>query len=154
VEPHAAARSSQPDRLGCGLRVAIAPPTPERMFDSALAVPVGAAIVLGVGARNCVVAGQAAFRYLLMSLSHRVGLATRSGAGSLLVLVPDDGPVEKLASQGSDPAFGERVRDRCSDWGLVDLEAFGSEDLVEGVDELAASVTYERSGIGEPVGMV
>ncbi|MFT7650711.1 MAG: hypothetical protein ACI8Y4_005485, partial [Candidatus Poriferisodalaceae bacterium] len=62
-----------------------------------------------VGARNSVVAGQAAFRYLLMSLSHRVDLTNRSGAGSLLVLVPDDGPVEKLASQGSDPAFGERV---------------------------------------------
>ena len=68
-----------------------------------------------------------------------------------LALVPDDGAVEELAAQGADPAFGERVRDRRPDRGLEDLEAFGAEDLVEGVDELAASVTYERSGAGELV---
>ena len=70
-----------------------------------------------------------------------------------LSLVPDDGAIEQLASQGPDPAFGERVGDRRPDRGREDLEAFGSEDLVEGVDELAASVTHERSSICEPVGM-
>ena len=37
--------------------------------------------------------------------------------------------------------------------GAEDLEAFGSEDLVERVDELAAAVSHERSGIGEAVGV-
>ena len=68
-----------------------------------------------------------------------------------LVLVPDDGAVEEFASQGPDPAFGERVGDGRSDGGLEDLEAFGAEDLVEAVDELAASVTDQRPGIGESV---
>ena len=58
-----------------------------------------------------------------------------------LSLVPDDGAIEKLAPQGPDPAFGEGVRDRRSDRGLEDLEAFGSKDLVEGVDELAAPIS-------------
>ena len=62
-----------------------------------------------------------------------------------LLLVPDDGAVEELSSDRSDPAFGERVGDWGADGCLEDLEAFGSEDLVEGVDELAASVSHERS---------
>ena len=70
-----------------------------------------------------------------------------------LSLVPDDGAIEQLASQGPDPAFGERVRDWRRDRGLENLGAFGSEYLVEGVDELAASVAHERSGIGESVGV-
>ena len=41
----------------------------------------------GVGARNSVVAGQAAFRYSLMSPSHRVDLMTRAWAGSRSTLV-------------------------------------------------------------------
>jgi hypothetical protein len=60
-----------------------------------------------------------------------------------LMLVPDDGAVEKLAAKGSDPAFSECVRHRGPDRCGEDLEAFGSEDLVEGVDELATAVTYE-----------
>ena len=55
-----------------------------------------------------------------------------------LALVPDDGSVQELASQGSDPAFSEGVGYGGADWCLEDLEAFGSEDLVECVDELAA----------------
>ena len=69
-----------------------------------------------------------------------------------LSLVPDDGAVEELAAQRPNPAFGECVGDRCVDWGLQDLEPFGSEDVVESVDELAASVSNEltlvRSGAG------
>jgi len=36
---------------------------------------------------------------------------------------------------------------------LEDLEAFGSEDLVEGVDELAATISDQRQRIDEPVWM-
>ena len=62
-----------------------------------------------------------------------------------LLLVPDDGPVEEVATDGSDPSFGERVGHRRSDRALEDLEAFGSEDFIEGVDELAASIANESS---------
>ena len=70
-----------------------------------------------------------------------------------LVLVPDVGAVEELSSQGPDPSFGEGVRDWCSDWGFDDVEAFGSEDFVECVDELAAAVADQRPRIGEAVGV-
>jgi hypothetical protein len=43
-----------------------------------------------------------------------------------LTLVPDDGAVEELAAQGSDPAFSECVRHRGPNRCLEDLEAFGS----------------------------
>ena len=68
-----------------------------------------------------------------------------------LSLVPDDRPVEELSSQGSDPALGERVRDRSPDGGAEDLQALGSEDLIEAVDELAAAVANEGSGAVESV---
>ena len=70
-----------------------------------------------------------------------------------LSAVPDDGAVEEFSAHGADPAFGERVGYRRSYRGAEDLEAFGAEDLVEGVDELAASVPYERSGTCELVGV-
>ncbi len=57
-----------------------------------------------------------------------------------LAAVPDDGAVEDFSADRSDPAFGERVRDRGPDGRLEDLEAFGAEDLVERVDELAAAI--------------
>jgi len=62
-----------------------------------------------------------------------------------LALVPDDGSVEELAADGSDPAFGERVGHWRADRTLENLEALGSEDLIEGVDELAAPVTNQGS---------
>ena len=68
-----------------------------------------------------------------------------------LMLVPDDGAVEQLATQGADPPFRERVRHRRPYRCLEDLEAFGCEDLVEGVDELAPAITNECSRIGESV---
>jgi hypothetical protein len=52
-----------------------------------------------------------------------------------LVLVPDDGAVEELASHAPDPSFSERVGHGCADGGLEDLHSLGSEDLIEGVDE-------------------
>ena len=70
-----------------------------------------------------------------------------------LVLVPDEGAVEEFAAQGPDPSFGERVCYGRSDGGLEDLEAFGAEDLVEAVDELATSVTDQRPCTGEFVGV-
>ena len=57
-----------------------------------------------------------------------------------LALVPDDGAVEELASDRSDPTLSESVGDRCADRRSENLEVPGSEDLVEGVDELAATV--------------
>ena len=51
-----------------------------------------------------------------------------------LALVPDDGSVEEVSAQGSDPAFSERVGDRSSDRRLEDLHVLGAEDLVEGVE--------------------
>ena len=71
-----------------------------------------------------------------------------------LAAVPDDGAVEELASQGGDPAFGERVRHGSAHRCLEDLHTFGSEDLVEGVDELASAVAHECSGVGELVAVL
>ena len=68
-----------------------------------------------------------------------------------LTTVPDDAAVEELASKGADPAFGERVRHGSTHRRLEDLAAFGSEDLVEGVYELACAVAHERPGVGELV---
>ncbi|MGZ0217423.1 MAG: hypothetical protein ACKVIY_00135 [Acidimicrobiales bacterium] len=62
-----------------------------------------------------------------------------------LVLVPDDRPVEQLTADRSDPAFSEGFGDRTADRRLEDLEVFGAEDLVEGFDELAASVSNQCS---------
>ena len=68
-----------------------------------------------------------------------------------LVLVPDEGAVEQLAAEGPNPPFGERVRDGRPDRGGEDLDAFGAEDLVERVDEVAAAVAQERPGYCELV---
>jgi hypothetical protein len=63
-----------------------------------------------------------------------------------VVLVPGGGAgqpfglLEELSADGSDPAFGECVGYRGAGRCLEDLESFGLEDLVEGVDELVASV--------------
>ena len=71
-----------------------------------------------------------------------------------MATVPDDGAVEELAAQGADPAFGERVRHGSAHRRLEDLHAFGSEDLVEGVDELACAVAHECQGVGELVAVL
>ena len=60
-----------------------------------------------------------------------------------LAAVPDDGAVEKLSSDRSDPSLGERVGDRGPDGCLEDLEVLGSEDLVERLDELAAAIANQ-----------
>ena len=68
-----------------------------------------------------------------------------------LVLLPDDGAVEELAADQSDPAFSEGVGHRCMDRCLEDLEAFGVEDLVERAHELAAAVPDEALWVPEIV---
>ena len=68
-----------------------------------------------------------------------------------LALVPDESAVEEFAADRADPALGEGVGHRCADGCLEDLEALGSKDLVEGVDELAASVPNQRSCASELV---
>ena len=65
-----------------------------------------------------------------------------------LALVPDDGAVKELSAQGGDPAFGECVGHWDANRGAQDLETFGSEDLVEVVDELASAITNEGTGCG------
>ena len=62
--------------------------------------------------------------------------------------VPDDGPVEEFTAKRADPTLGERIRDWGPDRSLEDLEAFGQEDLIEAVDELATAVTDQRFRCG------
>ncbi len=72
-----------------------------------------------------------------------------------LPAVPHEGAVQELAAQGPDPAFGERVRNRRTAWGLEDLDVFGTEHLVERGGELAAAIsnqrlaTFERLAVAE-----
>ena len=70
-----------------------------------------------------------------------------------LALVPDDGAVEQLSTDRSDPALSKRVRYRRADGGTEDLGAFGSEDLVEAVDELAAAIADQSTGAVEVFGV-
>lgn len=66
-----------------------------------------------------------------------------------LSLVPDDAPVEQLATQGADPTLGDAVGHRRAHRGLEDLDAFGAEHLVERAGELGAPVTHQRPGVRE-----
>ncbi|MCA9604950.1 MAG: hypothetical protein KC619_05125 [Myxococcales bacterium] len=59
--------------------------------------------------------------------------------------------VKELSSERADPAFGESIRDQCLGRGGEDLHVLGSEDLVERIDELAATVAHERPCVGELV---
>ena len=70
-----------------------------------------------------------------------------------LAAVPDDGVIEEFSTDRADTSFSERVRYWGPGRSLEDLEAFGSEDLVEGGDELAGSVADQRAGTGELVGV-
>ncbi len=70
-----------------------------------------------------------------------------------LLAVPDDGSVEEFSSDGSDPAFGERVGHRRSHGCLEHLHALGLEDLVEAVDELAAAIADQSPSTAELVGV-
>ena len=56
----------------------------------------------------------------------------------------DQEPVEAVAADGADPAFGERVRLRCAKRGADDPDALAPEDLVEA----AAELTWIRNRAG------
>src|SRR3954451_8534599 len=58
----------------------------------------------------------------------------------------DQEPVEAVAADGADPAFGERVCLRRAKRGADDLDAFAVEDLVEGATELAVTVVDQEAG--------
>lgn len=59
----------------------------------------------------------------------------------------------QVAAQGADPPFGGGVGHWCVHWGRQDLEAFGGEDRVGGGDEMAATITHDRAGVSEQVGV-
>jgi hypothetical protein len=61
------------------------------------------------------------------------------------------GSVGVVELDGADPAFSEGVGHWGADGCFQDLEAFGPEDLVEALYELAASVSDEGSRAGELV---
>jgi hypothetical protein len=54
--------------------------------------------------------------------------------------VQDQEPVEALGADGPHEALGDRVRLRCTNRRLDDLDAFVAEDSVEVVRELAVAV--------------
>jgi hypothetical protein len=58
----------------------------------------------------------------------------------------DQEPVEALAADSADPAFGEGVRLRRPKRGADDLDALASEDEVEGVAEFAVAVVDHEAG--------
>ena len=54
-------------------------------------------------------------------------------------------PIEAVAADGADPAFGERVCLRCAKRAADDLDALAAEDLVEGMGELAVAVADQKT---------
>ena len=58
----------------------------------------------------------------------------------------DQEPIEAVAADGADPAFGERVCLRCAKRGADDLDAFAAEDLVEDAAEFAVAVVDQEPG--------
>jgi len=56
----------------------------------------------------------------------------------------DQEPVETVAADGADEAFGERVCLRSAKWGADDLDAFASEDVVEGGAEFAVAIVDQE----------
>jgi hypothetical protein len=58
----------------------------------------------------------------------------------------DQEPVEAVAADGADPAFGERVCLRRAKRGADDLHALAAEDHVEVAAELAVAVVDQETG--------
>jgi hypothetical protein len=58
----------------------------------------------------------------------------------------DQEPVEAVAADGADPAFGERVCLWRLKWGGDDLDAFAAKDIVEVATELAVAVLDQEAG--------
>ena len=57
-----------------------------------------------------------------------------------LLAAADQEPIEAVAADGADPAFGERVCLRRAKRGADDLDAFAAENLIEGVAEFTCGV--------------
>jgi hypothetical protein len=57
----------------------------------------------------------------------------------------DHEPVEAVASDRADPAFGERVRLRRSEWSADDFDAVTLEDVVEGAAEFPVAVVDQEA---------
>jgi len=57
----------------------------------------------------------------------------------------DQEPVEAVAADGADPAFGERVRVRRPKRGADDLDTLVAEDVVEGAAEFGVAVVDQET---------
>jgi hypothetical protein len=57
----------------------------------------------------------------------------------------DQEPVETVAADRADPAFGECVRLRRSERGADDLDAFALPDVIEGAAEFAIAVVNQET---------
>jgi hypothetical protein len=69
-----------------------------------------------------------------------------------LLAAADQEPIEAVAADSADPAFGERVCLRCAKRGADDLDAFASEDLVKGAAEFTVTVVDQEPGRRRTVG--
>jgi hypothetical protein len=65
--------------------------------------------------------------------------------------VEDQEPVEALAADAADPAFGEGVRAGCANGCPDDPDRFGAEHLVEGGGELAVAIVDQETDRLRPV---
>jgi len=61
-----------------------------------------------------------------------------------LLAAGDQEPVKAVAADAADPAFGERVCLWSAKWGTDDLDAFASEDIVEGAAELGVTIVDQE----------
>ena len=59
--------------------------------------------------------------------------------------IHDQERIEALRADGADEALGDRVRFRCPDWCLDDLNALAGEDGVEVARELAVAVADQEA---------
>jgi hypothetical protein len=57
----------------------------------------------------------------------------------------DQEPVEAVATDGADPALGERVRVRRPERGADDLDTLVAEDVVEGAAEFGVAVVDQET---------
>ena len=64
-----------------------------------------------------------------------------------VALVPDEGPVEELASHGADPAFGVGIRDACVRQRSDDRRAVAADTLSNGPANWAAPPSWIKNRI-------
>jgi hypothetical protein len=61
-----------------------------------------------------------------------------------MAAVDDQYPVQQLAVYSTDPSLGDRIRSRRADRGAQDTDALAGEHGVEGVGELAVTITDQE----------